>query len=44
MTHVDRRRGREPDVAATRLELLRQLMGDAEPDVQKALVLGATAR
>jgi 3-methyladenine DNA glycosylase AlkD len=37
MTHVDRRRGRTPDVARHGLELLGQLMGDAEPDVQKAL-------
>ena len=37
MTHVDRRRGRDPDVAVHALSLLGQLMGDAEPDVQKAL-------
>jgi 3-methyladenine DNA glycosylase AlkD len=37
MTHVDRRRGRDPDVAAHALPILAQLMGDAEPDVQKAL-------
>jgi 3-methyladenine DNA glycosylase AlkD len=37
MTHVDRRRGRDPDVAAHALPLLGQLIGDAEPDVQKAL-------
>jgi 3-methyladenine DNA glycosylase AlkD len=37
MTHVDRRRGRDPDVARQALPLLAQLMGDAEPDVQKAL-------
>jgi len=37
MTHVDRRRGRDPDVAVHALPLLGQLMGDAEPDVQKAL-------
>ena len=37
MTHVDRRRGRDPEVAAHAIPLLRQLMGDAEPDVQKAL-------
>ena len=37
MTHVDRRRGRTPDVARRGLELLGQLIGDAEPDVQKAL-------
>jgi len=35
--HVDRRRGRDPDVARHALPLLGQLMGDAEPDVQKAL-------
>jgi 3-methyladenine DNA glycosylase AlkD len=37
MTHVDRRRGRDPQVAVNALPLLAQLMGDAEPDVQKAL-------
>ena len=37
MTAVDRRRGREPEVAQHALPLLGQLMGDAEPDVQKAL-------
>ncbi len=37
MTHVDRRRGRDPEVAARALPLLGNLMGDAEPDVQKAL-------
>ena len=37
MTHVDRRRGRDPEVAVHALPLLGQLMGDAEPDVQKAL-------
>jgi 3-methyladenine DNA glycosylase AlkD len=37
MTAVDRRRGRESEVAAHALPLLAQLMGDAEPDVQKAL-------
>jgi len=37
MTAVDRRRGREPEVAKYALPLLGQLMGDAEPDVQKAL-------
>jgi 3-methyladenine DNA glycosylase AlkD len=37
MTHVDRRRGRDPGVATHALPLLGQLMGDAEPDVQKAL-------
>ena len=34
---VDRRRGREPMVAQRGLELAAQLIGDAEPDVQKAL-------
>jgi 3-methyladenine DNA glycosylase AlkD len=37
MTHVDRRRGRDPEVATHALPLLAQLMGDAEPDVEKAL-------
>jgi 3-methyladenine DNA glycosylase AlkD len=37
MTHVDRKRGRDPDVARRALPLLEALMGDAEPDVQKAL-------
>jgi 3-methyladenine DNA glycosylase AlkD len=37
MTHVDRKRGRDPLVATRALPLLGQLMGDAEPDVQKAL-------
>ena len=37
MTHVDRVRGRDPDVAVRALPLLAALMGDAEPDVQKAL-------
>jgi 3-methyladenine DNA glycosylase AlkD len=35
--HVDRRRGRDPDVAERALPMLGELMGDAEPDVQKAL-------
>ena len=34
---VDRRRGREPVVAQRGLGLVAQLIGDAEPDVQKAL-------
>ena len=34
---VDHRRGREPDVAEHGLGLIGQLIGDAEPDVQKAL-------
>jgi 3-methyladenine DNA glycosylase AlkD len=37
MPFVDRRRGREPDVAVHGLGLIRELIGDAEPDVQKAL-------
>ncbi len=37
MPHVDRRGGRDPGVAASALPLLGSLMGDAEPDVQKAL-------
>ena len=37
MTHVDRRRGRDPEVVRRALPLLGQLMGDDEPDVQKAL-------
>jgi len=35
--HVDHRRGRDPAVPRHALPLLGQLMGDAEPDVQKAL-------
>jgi 3-methyladenine DNA glycosylase AlkD len=35
--HLDRRRGRDPAVPRHALPLLGQLMGDAEPDVQKAL-------
>jgi 3-methyladenine DNA glycosylase AlkD len=34
---VDRRRGRLPEVATHGLGLIRELIGDAEPDVQKAL-------
>jgi 3-methyladenine DNA glycosylase AlkD len=34
---VDRRRGRDPLVASRSLPLIGQLIGDAEPDVQKAL-------
>ena len=34
---AEHRRGRGPEVAAHALPLLAQLMGDAEPDVQKAL-------
>ena len=37
MPFVDRRRGREPDVADHGLRLIADLIGDAEPDVQKAL-------
>jgi 3-methyladenine DNA glycosylase AlkD len=40
LPYVDRRRGREPDVAARGLALLGRLIGDAEPDVQKALAWG----
>ena len=35
--HIDRRRGRAPEVAVHGLGLIRELIGDAEPDVQKAL-------
>lgn len=34
---IDRRAGREPIVARNGLDLVGQLVGDAEPDVQKAL-------
>ena len=37
MTHGNRRSGRGPEVIEHALPLLEQLMGDAEPDVQKAL-------
>ena len=37
LTHVDRKRGPDPEVAGHALPLLATLMGDAEPDVQKAL-------
>ena len=37
MTHVDRKRGRGPEVVRNALPLLATLMGDAEPDVQKSL-------
>lgn len=37
MTHLDRRSGRDPEVARQALPLLATLMGDADPDVQKAL-------
>ena len=35
--HLDHRLGRDPSVPSHALPLLGQLMGDAEPDVQKAL-------
>jgi 3-methyladenine DNA glycosylase AlkD len=34
---IDRRRGRQPEIAAHGLGLIGELIGDAEPDVQKAL-------
>ncbi len=37
MTHGNRRTGGDPELAPIALGLLEQLMGDAEPDVQKAL-------
>jgi len=37
LTHVDGKGQRDPDVASHALPLLASLMGDAEPDVQKAL-------
>ena len=37
MPFVDRHRGRAPEVASRGLALIRELIGDAEPDVQKAL-------
>jgi 3-methyladenine DNA glycosylase AlkD len=37
MTHGNRRSGRGPEIVERALPLLEQLMGDAEPDVQKAL-------
>jgi 3-methyladenine DNA glycosylase AlkD len=37
MPSVNRRAGREPEVAARSLTILATLIGDAEPDVQKAL-------
>jgi 3-methyladenine DNA glycosylase AlkD len=37
MPYVNRRLGRAPDVATKALPLLATLIGDAEPDVQKAL-------
>jgi 3-methyladenine DNA glycosylase AlkD len=40
MTHGNRRSGRGPEVVDHALPLLGQLIGDAEPDVQKALSWG----
>jgi 3-methyladenine DNA glycosylase AlkD len=37
MTHGNRRTGRGPEVVERALPLLEQLIGDSEPDVQKAL-------
>lgn len=37
LPYVDHRRGRDPEVARLALPILGQLIGDAEPDVQKAL-------
>ena len=37
MPYVDHARGRAPDVARHGLGLIRELIGDHEPDVQKAL-------
>jgi 3-methyladenine DNA glycosylase AlkD len=37
MTHGGRRTGRDPELPQRALALLAQLIGDAEPDVQKAL-------
>ena len=37
MPFIDRKRSRTPEVARRGLELIGQLIGDAEPDVQKAL-------
>ena len=37
MPFIDHRRGRQPEVAEHGLGLIAQLIGDAEPDVQKAL-------
>ena len=35
--HIDRRRGRSPEVVGHGLGLIRELIGDDDPDVQKAL-------
>ncbi len=37
MSHAGRRRSRDPEIAPRALSLLGQLIGDAEPDVQKSL-------
>ncbi len=37
LPHVDRRGGRTPEIARHGLDLIDELIGDAEPDVQKAL-------
>lgn len=37
MSHVDGKHRRDPDIAVRALPLLAALMGDAQPDVQKAL-------
>ena len=37
LPHEDRKAGRTPEVARHGLQLIAELMGDAEPDVQKAL-------
>jgi 3-methyladenine DNA glycosylase AlkD len=37
MPHLDRRRGRDPEVVRHGLQLIGDLIGDNEPDVQKAL-------
>ena len=37
MTHGGHRTGRDPELPARAIAILAQLMGDAEPDVQKAL-------
>jgi 3-methyladenine DNA glycosylase AlkD len=37
MPHIDHRRGRDPEVARHALVLINDLIGDDEPDVQKAL-------
>jgi 3-methyladenine DNA glycosylase AlkD len=40
---IDRRRGRRPEIAGHGLGLVRELIGDAEPDVQKALAWAVRA-